>query len=424
MTPSDTASALNTGPTVEPAGPAAPRTHRIPWPLRKPLAHLLARVQHGSLTLELPGGERLSAQGPQPGPQAVLVLHRWRPLARLMLQGDLGVAESFIAGDWSTPDLTALLLFGARNESAWGQALEARGLAAWWTRLAHRLHANSRRGSRQNIAFHYDLGNPFYAQWLDASMLYSSALYTRDDETLEQAQATRLDHIRELVDAAPGARVLEIGCGWGELAATLAERCQAQVTGLTLSREQLAHALERVAGRGQQERVDLQLQDYRDVQGQYDRIVSIEMIEAVGEAYWPTYFETLRQRLAPGGHAVLQAITIDEAHFERYRSSADFIQRHVFPGGMLPSVEAMQRHAANAGLVLRTERRFGASYARTLVAWRERFEAAWPAIAAQGFDERFRRLWTYYLCYCEAGFLSGRIDVGLYSLRPTAPAHP
>lgn len=401
---------------------ATPRARRsgIPWLLRAPLDRLLAQVRHGSLTVELPGGGHLEAAGAQPGPRAQLHLHRWRALARLLMQGDLGLAESYRDGDWSTPDLTALLRFGMLNEADWGHTLQGHRPLAWLARLSHRLRANSRQGSRRNIAFHYDLGNNFYAQWLDASMLYSSALYENGDETLEVAQAARLRRILSLLDAPAGAKVLEIGCGWGELATSLAEQAGAQVTALTLSREQLAHARERVEARGQQARVDLRLQDYRDVPGQYERIVSVEMIEAVGEAYWPTYFDTLRQRLAPGGQVLLQAITIDEAHFEHYRSGADFIQRHIFPGGMLPTVEAMRAQAARVGLVLQTELSFGPSYARTLAHWRERFTAAWPTIATQGFDDRFRRLWEYYLCYCEAGFLGGRIDVGLYSLREAA----
>lgn len=417
MSPFDTAesaAALGTPPLAR----ALPALPGIPRAVRGMLAHLLGRVQCGSLVLELPGGQRLEARGEHPGAHASLRLHGWRPLMRLMLQGDLGLAESYRDGDWSTPDLTAVLLFGIQNEAHWGRTLEGKGPAAWWARLFHRLRANSRSGSRQNIAFHYDLGNDFYAQWLDATMLYSSALYDTGQETLEQAQALRLQRILDLVNAPPGAQVLEIGCGWGEVAASLAGRHGAQVTGLTLSREQLAHAQERVAGRGLQSRVDLRLQDYRDVTGRYDRIVSIEMIEAVGEAYWPVYFNTLRERLAPGGHAVLQAITIHEDYFDRYRSSADFIQRHIFPGGMLPSVRAMREQAEGAGLALETHLSFGDSYARTLVDWRQRFQAAWPTIAKQGFDERFRRLWEYYLCYCEAGFRSGRIDVGLYTLRP------
>jgi cyclopropane-fatty-acyl-phospholipid synthase len=411
---------MNLGSDPLASATAAPRhPARLPQglPLRL-LRRVLAQLACGELTLVLPDGTRLLAQGRQSGPQAQLVLHRWRPLWRLLAQGDLGLARAWRDGDWSTPDLVALLRFGAANDGQAGGALQGRGWSRWLGRLAHARRANTRRGSRDNIAFHYDLGNAFYAQWLDPSMLYSSALYTHADDTLEQAQAARLERILALVDAPPGAQVLEIGCGWGALALALAGRHGAQVTGLTLSTEQLAFARERGMRAGLDSRLDLRLQDYRDVQGRYERIVSIEMVEAVGEAYWPTYFATLRDRLAPGGHVVLQAITIADAHFEGYRRGADFIQRHIFPGGMLPSPTVLREQAARAGLQLQTELLFGDSYAATLAEWRRRFLAAWPAIAAQGFDLPFKRLWEYYLSYCEAGFRSGRVDVGLYTLRP------
>lgn len=382
-----------------------------------PLRALLSRLRAGQLTLTLPDGRRVQATGALPGPQAEMQLHRWRGLLRLMLGGDLGLAFAFRDGDWSTPDLTALMLLGLANEAALGGLTDARGLTRWAAKLLHRARANTRRGSRHNIAFHYDLGNAFYARWLDSTMLYSSALFENEGDTLEAAQAQRLDRIAALLDLKPGMKVLEIGCGWGTLAATLARRYGVEVVGVTLSTEQLAFARERAAQWGVADRVDLRLQDYRDVDGQFDRIVSIEMIEAVGEAYWPTYFGALRERLAPGGVAVLQAITIDEAHFEHYRSNPDFIQRCIFPGGMLPTPERMASEAQRAGLSLSTEARFGRGYALTLAEWRRRFQAEWPGIQAQGFDEAFRRLWTYYLCYCEAGFLDGRIDVGLYRLR-------
>lgn len=401
-----------------PTGPrdARPGWHVLQWPLRK----LLKRVQAGRLVVTMPDGRRLEAAGPQPGPQAGLVLRRWRAVWRLLAQGDLGLALSWRDGDWTSPDLTALLLFGLANESAWGGAGSGSRAGRWLARLLHRARANTRSGSRRNIAFHYDLGNDFYARWLDDSMLYSSALYERDDDTLEAAQARRLERILELMRMRPGAEVLEIGCGWGTLAATLAQRFDARVTGLTLSTEQLAFARARAEAWGVAQRTDLRLQDYRDVQGTYDRIVSIEMIEAVGEDYWPTYFRTLADRLRPGGVAVIQAITIADAHFDSYRRGADFIQHCIFPGGMLPSPSALREQAARAGLELGEELLFGTSYARTLADWRARFLAAWPAIAAQGFDPAFKRLWQYYLCYCEAGFLAGRVDVGLYTLRHRA----
>lgn len=401
--------------------PARPALLHLLW--RPLLRALMDRLTCGELSVVLPHGERVLARGRLPGPQAQLVLHRWRALLRLLRRGDLGLALAYRDGDWSTPDLVALLQFGAANDAAAGTALRGGRWSRWLARLQHLRRANTRRGSRGNIAFHYDLGNDFYAQWLDASMLYSSALYAHAGATLEQAQALRLERILALVDAPPGAQVLEIGCGWGALALALAARHGAHVTGLTLSAEQLTFARQRALAQGLGRLLDLRLQDYRDVQGRYARIVSIEMVEAVGEAWWPTYFATLRDRLAPGGHAVIQAITIADAHFDSYRRGADFIQRCIFPGGMLPSPTALREQAARAGLVLREELLFGDSYAATLVAWRERFLAAWPAIQAQGFDARFKRLWEYYLCYCEAGFRSGRVDVGLYTLRlaPIAP---
>lgn len=387
------------------------------WLPRRQLQRLMTRLHCGSLRIELPDGQVLTQQGRIDGPHATLQLHRWRVLRRLLAQGDLGLAESYRDGDWSTPDLMALLDFGLRNEAAWGAALQGGGLARWATRIHHLLNANTREGSRRNISAHYDLGNDFYATWLDPRLIYSSALYAPGDNTLEQAQVRKLARIGQLLDLQAGQRVLEIGCGWGALAIDLAREHDVQVTGVTLSHRQLEHARAEVERAGQSQAVELRLQDYRDVQGRFDRIVSIEMLEAVGEAFWPLYFDTLRQRLDADGCAVLQVILIDEAYFDGYKRSPDFIQRHIFPGGMLPSDAAVREQAARAGFDVECTDRFGPSYARTLVEWRERFEAAWPQLQAQGFDEAFRRLWRYYLCYCEAGFRSGRIDVALYRLR-------
>ena len=383
-------------------------------PLRRLLARLLRSLSHGALGVQLPDGSRVEGRGAAEGPEASIALKRWRPLARLLLQGDLGLAASYRDGDWTTPDLSALLEFGIRNEASWGRVLEGSWFARRLGDLFRMSRANTRRGSRRNIAFHYDMGNDFYAQWLDPALIYSSALYASGDESLEAAQAAKLDRILALLDLAPQATVLEIGCGWGALAAALAARHGARVTGRTLSTEQLAHARQQVREQGLGD-VDLRLQDYRDVEGRYDRIVSIEMLEAVGERYWPQYFDTLRERLEPGGSGVLQVITIADEHFDRYRGSTDFVQRFIFPGGKLPSVSAMKAQAGRAGLVLQAAESFGASYALTLAEWRRRFHAAWPAIAALGYDDAFRRLWEYYLCYCEAGFRSGRVDVGLFT---------
>jgi cyclopropane-fatty-acyl-phospholipid synthase len=405
------------------------------WPLRKLLTRLLRRVRHGAISIELPNGQRVECRGGAPGPDAAIALHRWRALGRLALHGDIGLAESYRDADWSTPDLTALLEFGGRNQAAWGSALDAAWPARVLARAVHLARTNTRRGSRRNIAFHYDLGNEFYAQWLDPGLVYSSALYTRQSQSLEEAQAAKVSRVLDLLQLKrlpPDSKVLEIGCGWGALALAIAAQRRVRVTGITLSAQQLSHAQRRVAEAGAEQQIDLRLQDYRDVGGCYDRIVSIEMLEAVGERYWPVYFETLRRRLRPGGIAVIQVITIADDDFDHYRCSPDFIQRFIFPGGMLPSVAAMRAEAARAGLSLCAALSFGTSYAATLAEWRGRFLSSWPAIAALGFDTSFRRLWEYYLCYCEAGFRSGKIDVGLYTLEhaekgadasPIAPAN-
>jgi cyclopropane-fatty-acyl-phospholipid synthase len=401
------------------AGRASAPAALLAWPLRRLLTRLLRDVACGSIEITLPDGRRLRGHGPLPGPHAAIELRRWRSLGRLALEGDIGLAESYRDGDWTTPDLTAVLEFGIRNEASWGGALDASWPARWLSRAVHARRANTRRGSRRNIAFHYDLGNEFYAQWLDPELIYSSALYADPAQSLEAAQAAKLERVATLLrldGLGADARLLEIGCGWGALALRLARRHPAHLTGITLSAEQLAHAQARVEREGAAGQVELRLQDYRDVRGRFDRIVSIEMLEAVGERYWPVYFQTLRDRLRPGGVAVVQVITIADAHFEKYRRGADFIQRFIFPGGMLPSPGALKAGAAQAGLALRTEERFGPSYEATLVEWRRRFLHAWPQIAALGFDDAFRRLWEYYLCYCEAGFRSGRVDVGLYVL--------
>lgn len=371
----------------------------------------LPALRYGQLICMLPSGQRIQRRGTLPGPVGVLEVHDARLGLALVLHGADGLDESYLDGAWSSPDLTALLSLLAQNFASQTPsgllALPSRLLA----RLRHAANANTRSGARRNIMAHYDLGNDFYAAWLDETMLYSSALYAVPEDTLETAQARRLALIADWLDTPQGASVLEIGCGWGALARHLGA-AGARVTGLTLSPAQLGHA-ERVVGSN----VQLALRDYRDEAGLYDRVVSIEMLEAVGETYWPTYFATLRSRLKPGGKAVLQVITIDAARYAAYRRAPDFIQRHIFPGGMLPSKAGIGIQASRAGLTQARVLHFGASYARTLAAWRERFLAAWPRLAEMGFDVRFKRLWTYYLAYCEAGFATGAIDVGLYELK-------
>jgi cyclopropane-fatty-acyl-phospholipid synthase len=377
------------------------------------LARLAAPLKVGSITVVTPGGETLHFAGAIPGPEATLVLHRWRTLRRLLRDGDIGLAEAYMDGDWSSPDVTALIEFGARNDDALAPVIDGFAPLRLLKRLRHRLRANTRAGSRRNIIEHYDLGNDFYAAWLDPGMSYSAALFSDADQTLEAAQLAKQERVIELLEPQPGQRVLEIGCGWGGLMGHIVSRSGAAVTGITLSPAQHDYAkaaLAHLPG------AEVRLQDYREVAERYDRIVSIEMIEAVGEAYWPTYFATLKAQLAPGGIAVLQAITIDERRYESYRAATDFIQRYIFPGGMLPTPALLDRHIEAAGLRLVRSECFGEGYARTLAEWNRRFRAAWPAIAAMGFPERFRLMWEYYLLYCEGGFRAGAIDVGLYRI--------
>ncbi len=391
--------------------------------LRRPRFSLRARVirsalraiRKGRLTIVMPGGARIEHAGSEPGFTATIALGNMRALKRIVTGGDLGFAEGFIAGDWTTPDLVALIGLFADNVTALQKTMDGFAPVRLVNRLRHMLRSNSRSGSRRNIAFHYDLGNDFYRLWLDESMSYSSACSVAPGQTLEQAQAARLERIGTLLDLQGGERVLEIGCGWGALAAHLAPRC-AGVTGITLSREQWSQARTRCVEAGLVN-VDLRLQDYRDVTERFDRIVSIEMLEAVGEAWWPTYFDQLRACLAPGGTAVLQVITMREDRFVSYRSGSDFIQRYIFPGGLLPTSSIIAGQAERAGLELQSVERFGDGYAATLAEWRRRFLSAGTEVSALGFDAEFRKLWEYYLCYCEAGFRSGTIDVGLYVLK-------
>lgn len=379
----------------------------------------VARIHAGGLTVEVPSGGRLTHEGARPGPQAFLTIHRWRAIWRLILLGDVGFAESYITGDWSSRDLPAFIELAARNMESLEAKIDGSLATRLIARLRHLAHANTRTGSRKNVAFHYDLGNAFYECWLDPSMTYSSALYAGPFDTLEDAQARKIKRIAELLNINDSSDVLEIGCGWGALAISLAELCRS-VKGVTLSAEQLAYAKGRVREKGLEHKIDFELCDYRDIGGAFDRIVSIEMIEAVGQTFWPLYFEALRDRLRPGGAVVLQAITIDESRSESYRQSPDFIQRHVFPGGMLPTRTAIVQEAEKVGLAFSFSESFGESYARTLSEWRRRFLASRRDIAAMGFSEEFLRMWDYYLSYSEGGFRAGIVDVGFYGFRRAA----
>ena len=351
---------------------------------------------------------------------AHLQLKSLRPLWQAATRGGLGFAESYIDGEIETDDLAGTMRFFAQNYDQ----IAASGRGLFQVRRAdkswHRARANTREGSKANIHAHYDLGNAFYKLWLDASMTYSSALYESADQPLEAAQDAKYARVLDALQLGLGTSLLEIGCGWGGMTERGA-RAGAQVSAVTVSAEQLAYARDGIEKAGLTARAGISFTDYRDVKGEYDRIVSIEMIEAVGEEHWPAYFATLNARLKPGGCAVVQAITIREQDFAVYRSRPDFIQRYIFPGGMLPTVSIMQQMSARVGLTFETIERFGPSYALTLRDWRARFNAAWPQIAELGFDERFRRMWDYYLTYCEVGFEQGFTDVGIYKMtKPTA----
>ena len=381
------------------------------------LRRILNCLECGRIVVRTPEGVTLERQSGRPGPEGVIVLHRWRAIRRMLTQGDVAFAEAYVEGEWSTPDLAALLELAALNIGGIDRTVGGFAPFRLLHRLGHLFRSNSKRGSRRNIAYHYDLGNDFYRLWLDPSMTYSSAIYESPSQSLEDAQDNKLSRIVDLVAPEKGDRVLEIGCGWGALAARLAD-AGASVRGITLSSEQLAFAKDMVERKGLSESIDFRIEDYRDSKGSFDRIVSIEMLEAVGEQFWPAYFDTVRRLLKKDGHAVLQVITIHESRFESYRRGADFIQRYIFPGGMLPTDAIIRQQAKASGLSLAHSEQFGQSYALTLAEWRRRFLRNWPSIQRLGFDERFRQLWEYYLAYCEAGFRTGMIDVGLYVLKP------
>lgn len=321
---------------------ASSRTERPAFsPSTIVLKRLLKQVQHGRLVLSLPGGEVIAVNGLLPGPEAKIAIVKWNSLRRLLTGGDIGFAQSYIEGEWTSPHLTSVIRFAARNRVTLTSTLRGSGWMRVLNRISHLLNANTRRGSRRNIEAHYDLGNDFYARWLDPSMLYSSAIWNETTHSLESAQKQKLQCIAEKLALEGGERILEIGCGWGALAGYLANCHNANVTGITLSPSQLAWAKAAVENGGLSDAVDLRLQDYRDVQGQFDRIVSIEMFEAVGEAYWPEYFTTLKRCLKPGGRAVLQVISIEEARYENYRRKADFIQKFIFPGAFCRQIKCL-----------------------------------------------------------------------------------
>lgn len=395
-----------------PAGtPAAART----------VFKLLQKLRHGSLTVQLPDGS-LQRFGGEALPHASLVLHNWKVCSAALKSGDIGFAESFIAGDWTSPNLTELLRVLVQNRAEVESVIYGSWAGRLLYRIKHLLNRNTKANSQKNIHAHYDLGNAFYSLWLDDTMNYSSALFQSDvDQPMAQAQKAKVRRALQEAGVQPGDRVLEIGCGWGALAEMATTEFKASITGVTLSTEQLAFAQDRMRRLGVQDQADLRLQDYRDIaDAPFDALCSIEMVEAVGREYWPTYFATVANKLKAGGRACIQSIVIDDALFERYIHSTDFIQQYIFPGGCLPCPREFRAQAQAAGLEVVNELSFGHDYAETLKRWRDAFLQKRADVLTKGFDERFMRIWEFYLCYCEAAFLEDNIDVVQYTLRKPA----
>ncbi|MDZ3831018.1 MAG: cyclopropane-fatty-acyl-phospholipid synthase family protein [Sphingopyxis sp.] len=379
-----------------------------------------AGLGHGTLEGHLPDGSVRILGGRGRGPTAIVHLNGWTALVRLALSGSVGWYRAWDKGEWTSPDPVPLFDLFMRNAEALGSAGRAHGPWRLINRLVHGLHRNNRSGARRNIHAHYGLGNDFYGLWLDTGMNYSSALFVDPAQTLEEAQAEKIDAILDRLDLRSGSRLLEIGCGWGALAERAVERHDVLYTGITLSTEQAVIAEARVQAVDLSGRSRIEICDYRDVKGPYDAIASVEMVEAVGQAYWPAYLDAIAGLLRPGGKAAIQYISINDALFERYAASSDFIQAYIFPGGCLISESRFRALADERGLAWRDQHRFGGDYAHTLLQWRERFDAAvargdLPA----GFDDRFVRLWRYYLQYCEGGFRGGGIDVAQVTLEKT-----
>lgn len=388
-----------------------------PMPVGARLFYLLLerianRLQVGTLTAYLPNGETIKAVGAlSETPVAEIYVRDYAFARRVIFGGDIGLYESFELGEWDTPDLTGCLHMLALNADYIADVFASSPVIALLESIRHQFNKNSVSGSKKNISAHYDLGNAFYEKWLDPSMTYSSALYMRQGESLTTAQENKYRNLAQSIGLKPDEKVLEIGCGWGGFAEFAAREVGAHVTGLTISQEQFDFSRRRIFEAGLNEKVDIQLTDYRDSEGKYDKVASIEMFEAVGKEYWPVYFSKVYNSLNPGGIAGLQVITIADRMYEHYSKYVDFIQKYVFPGGFLPSPKVLKEQVETAGLSWRNTTNFGLDYARTLSEWRDQFVLAWDEIVPLGFDERFNRLWRYYLSYCEAGFKAQSTDV-------------
>lgn len=388
---------------------AAAVSSKLPM-LARATIKALVNIEYGTLEIKWPNGLITLIKGEKAGTGARINLKSLDLPKRVFQNGDVGVGESYMDEQWHSPDITAVLLLFCENSHLM-IARQRSFMAGLISKFVSWRDQNTKNGSKRNIASHYDLGNEFYRRWLDPSMTYSSAIYEHGINSLEEAQRTKYASLVKQTNIRKSDHVLEIGCGWGGFAEFAAREIGCHVTGITISGEQFDYAQKRIFEAGLNEKVDIVFRDYREEKGLYDRIVSIEMFEAVGEKYWPTYFDTLKDCLKPGGRAGIQTITIQNHFFESYKGSTDFIQQYIFPGGMLPTAEILADLGEERGLFLSAERIFAQDYAKTLIQWRENFRKAWPEIIPLGFDERFKRMWEFYLHYCEAGFRSENIDV-------------
>lgn len=398
-------------PSIEKRLKNGPKT---PLLLEALLDNRLSRIEIGELKAVFPSSFQKVYSGATVGPTADIQINSWKLIPRLLLSGDMGLAESFLNGEWDTSNLTQLMLLGDINEKALGNTVTPSKVVSLIERLRHKRRRNNKQGSKRNIAAHYDLGNEFYSHWLDNSMSYSSALFKNFDEELEIGQKRKYRRLAEELKLKEGDQILEIGCGWGGFAEMAAKEYKCKVVGITLSEAQAKFAQKRMQKTQLSNLVDIRIEDYRDVQGTFDKIVSIEMFEAVGEEHWKNYFETIKTHLKPGGIAGVQSITIANEFFEIYKRRPDFIQKYIFPGGILPSKSEFNYAAESAGLEILDDYYFGKSYAETLRRWQSMFEKKWDDIKRLGFDERFQKMWRYYLSYCEAGFETGHINVGQF----------
>lgn len=377
-------------------------------------------INNGRIDFVLPDGRRFRASGKNPGPVADLQVHNPDLFARLIREGDLGFCDGYLEGWWSTTDLQAFMDFVHEDNDAIYDGFPGMGIVRLYEQFRFWLQRNHKAQAAKNISYHYDLGNDFYSLWLDDTMTYSSALFETGQESHEAAQTAKYASMVDQMGARPGDHILEIGCGWGGFAEYAARERGLKVTGLTISQEQIKYARDRIENAGLSDMVDIKLQDYRDEKGLYDGVASIEMFEAVGEQYWPIYFDTVRNRLKPGRNATLQIITVSDRRWKVYKRGPDFIQKHIFPGGMLPSPAVLRHQIERSGLALVRSLEFGKSYSLTLRRWHETFNEKWDQVAALGFDDRFRRMWNFYLTSCAATFESANCDVTQITIsRPT-----